>query len=69
MTKQIIVDVNEETGEVKIETHGYSGKACTLESQWIKDLIGEEISQQLKPCYFMKEKEKTVIKRHLPICG
>lgn len=69
MNKQIIVDVNEETGEVKIETYGYNGKSCLSESQWIKDLLGKEISQELKPCYFMKEKDKVVTKKFLAICG
>jgi len=65
--KEIIIDVTEE-GEVKIETRGFSGKACIKESQFLKDLLGKEISQQLTPAYYtINGKEK--VKKHLPLCG
>jgi stress-induced morphogen len=65
--KEIIIDVTEE-GEVKIETRGFTGKACIKESQFLKDLLGKEISQQLTPAYYtINGKEK--VKKHLPLCG
>ena len=64
--KQIIVEITED-GEVRLETKGFVGKACVQEAQFLKDLIGEEIQRQLVPAYF--QQGKTVIKKHLPLCG
>ncbi len=64
--KQIIVEITEE-GEVHLETRGFTGKACVEEAQFLKDLIGEEIHRQLVPAYY--QQGKTVIKKHLPLCG
>ncbi len=64
--KEIIVEVLD-NGEIKIETRGFEGKACIAESQFIKDLLGKEISKQLTPAYFYTSKSKT--KKYLPICG
>ncbi len=65
--KEIIIDVQDD-GEVKIETRGFTGKACIQESQFLKDLLGKEISQQLTPAYYtISQKEK--VKKHLPLCG
>ena len=64
--KQIIVDICED-GEVRVETKGFSGKACLEESQFIKDLLGNEIGRQLVPAFYMRNKE--LVKRHLPLCG
>ena|GEM_PF-258085 len=58
-----------DSGEVKIETRGFTGKACIQESQFLKDLLGKEISQQLTPAYYLTGKEKTSIKKHLPLFG
>lgn len=68
MSKRIIVEVDE-NGEIKIETVGFQGKGCIEESQWVKDLIGKEISQQLTPAYFTKTTDKEKRTKHLPICG
>jgi hypothetical protein len=64
--KQIIVEITEE-GEVRLETKGFTGKACVEEAQFLKDLIGEEIQRQLVPAYY--QQGKTVIKKYLPLCG
>jgi hypothetical protein len=69
MPKQIVVEVNEDTGEIKLETLGFKGKDCITESQWVKDLLGSEISRQLTPTYYMKEDDKVTKKRFLPLCG
>jgi hypothetical protein len=65
--KTIQVDILDATGEVKIETKGYEGKSCTEESEWVKQILGEEQSRQLTSCYFMKGKEK--VKKHISLCG
>lgn len=64
--KEIIVDVSSE-GEVKIETRGFKGKSCVVESQFLKDILGIEISQSLTPAYW--EEEKVVVRKYLPLCG
>ena len=64
--KEIVVDVLD-TGEVKIETRGFSGKACIQESQFLKDLLGKEISQQLTPAYYREGRQE--VKKHIPLCG
>jgi hypothetical protein len=65
--KTIVVDIDE-TGEVKIETIGFAGKACLEETKFLKDLLGKETSRQLTPAYFSVEGGATV-KKHLPLCG
>lgn len=64
--KEIIVDISEE-GEISIETKGFKGKSCVHESQFLKDVLGSEISQQLTPAYYQREKES--VKKYLPLCG
>jgi hypothetical protein len=66
--KEIIIDVSEQ-GEVKIETRGFSGKSCVQESQFLKDLLGKELSQQLTPAYYQAGRNKETVKKHLPLCG
>lgn len=68
MSKKIVIEVDE-TGEIQLETIGFKGKGCIVESQWIKDLLGEEKSRQLTPTYFMKENDKEVKKRYMGLCG
>jgi hypothetical protein len=65
--KTIVIDISDD-GEVKIETTGFTGKACLGESQFLKDLLGKETSRQLTPAYFAVEGRATV-KKHLPLCG
>lgn len=55
-------------GNIKIETRGFTGKSCIVESQFIKDLLGVEKARALTPTYFGKEKNQ-VIKKHLNLCG
>ena len=64
MARKIIVDIDD-NGEVRLETRGFSGPVCLEESQFIKDLLGKETSQQLVPVFYRKNKSKT----YLPICG
>ena len=66
--KEIIIDVSDD-GEIKIETRGFTGKSCIQESKFLKDLLGKEIAQQLTPAYYVTSKEKTSVKKHLPLCG
>jgi len=64
--KQIIIDVMD-SGEIKIETKGFTGKSCIEEAQFLKDLLGEEKARNLVPAYYTKN--KTAIRKHLPLCG
>lgn len=66
MKKRIIIDISD-TGEVQLETHGYKGPQCVEDSQFIKDVLGEEVSVQLVPVYYQENGQG--VKRHLPICG
>ena len=64
--KQIIIDVMND-GEIKIETKGFKGITCIEESQFLKDLLGEETTRHLVPAYYTRKKIK--LKRYLPLCG
>ncbi len=66
MKRTIVIEVSD-TGEIKLETKGFVGKACVDETEFLKKILGKETHKQLVPCYFQKNKE--TIKRHLPICG
>ena len=66
MAKQIIVDIDN-TGEVRIETTGFTGPVCLSESQFLKDLLGHELSQYLTPMFY--QKNGVEIKRHINLCG
>jgi len=66
MRKQFVIDVSDD-GEIKIETRGFKGHACLTEAQFLKDLLGSEISRQLTPAYYNRGRK--IIKKHLPICG
>jgi hypothetical protein len=64
--KEIIVDISDD-GEIKIETRGFTGKACIKESEFLKNLLGKEIAKQLIPAYYIQNKK--TIKKHIPLCG
>ncbi|HPC67682.1 MAG TPA: DUF2997 domain-containing protein [Syntrophorhabdaceae bacterium] len=64
--KEIIIDISDD-GEISIETRGFKGKACLEESQFIKDLLGQELSSRLTPAYY--ETNKTQSKKYLKLCG
>ena len=64
--KEIVVDVSDD-GEVKIETKGFNGKGCITEAQFLKDVLGKETARTLTPTYW--QKNKTHVKKHLPLCG
>ncbi len=64
--KEIILDISND-GEIRIETRGFKGKSCIVESQFLKDLLGGETERSLTPTYW--EKEEATIKKYLPLCG
>jgi len=66
MAKQIIVDIDN-TGEVRIETTGFAGPVCLEESQFIKDLLGNETSRCITPMFY--QKDKVEVKKHINLCG
>jgi hypothetical protein len=64
--KEIIVDISDQ-GEITIQTIGFSGKSCVIETQFLKDLLGQETMKLLTPAYF--EEERVEIKKYLNLCG
>ena len=64
--KEIIIDIADD-GEVQLETRGFKGKSCIAESQFIKDLLGKEVKNQLTPAYY--QDGKNPIRKYLPLCG
>lgn len=64
--KQIVVDIMSD-GEVKIETKGFTGKACLEDSKFLKDVLGQEVALSLAPAFYQKGKQ--TLKRHIPLCG
>ena len=64
--KTILVDIDD-NGEVTITTKGFKGPVCLKESQFLKDLLGHELSQYLTPMFY--QKDKVEIKKHINLCG
>ena len=64
--KEMIVTIMLD-GEIKLETKGFKGDACLKETEVIKELLGTETAQELKPTYYESGGVKS--KRHLPLCG
>ena len=64
--KEIVIEISE-NGDLKLETRGFSGKTCVEESQFVKDLLGNEICRQLTPAYYKQNNQE--IKMYLPLCG
>ena len=69
MSKQIVVDVMDD-GEVRIETQGFSGPVCLAKSEFLKNVLGEEVSKQLTPAYYQQdERDQVKRKKYMPLCG
>ena len=66
MKKQFIIDIDE-NAEVKIETRGFTGKACLEEAAFLKNILGREVARQLTPAYYNHGRK--LVKKHLPLCG
>ncbi len=64
--KEIVIDVSTD-GEIQIETRGFRGRSCVIEAQFLKDVLGKETAKTLTPTYWQKNKE--IVKKHLPLCG
>jgi len=64
--KKIIVDIFND-GEILIETRGFQGPFCMEESQFLKDILGKEISNQLTPMFYQQKKQ--AVKQYIPLCG
>lgn len=65
--KMIIIDVMNNTGEVRIEAVGFVGPECTKATEFIEKALGSSVSRELKPEYFIKDTEKTTLLRSF--CG
>ena len=64
--KEIVIDVSND-GEIQVETRGFKGKSCISESEFLKKVLGKEVSRSLTPTYW-REASNT-IKKYLPLCG
>jgi hypothetical protein len=67
--KQMIIDFLD-NGEIEIETKGFSGPACKTETEFLKDALGETISETLTPAFYAKDGAKVKEGRCIkPLCG
>jgi len=64
--KEIVLDISDD-GEIRIETRGFQGKSCLVESGFLKKVLGKEINSSLTPAYW--QEGNVTIKKHLPLCG
>lgn len=64
--KQIVVDIDD-SGEVRIESKGFKGPTCLEETQFLKDLLGQELSRYLTPMFY--QQNKVCVKKHINLCG
>ena len=64
--KEIVIDIAED-GEIRLETKGFTGKACVEESQFLKDIIGKETFKRLTPAFYNTIRQK--VKKYLQLCG
>lgn len=64
--KEIIIDVSDD-GEIHIETRGFKGKSCVTESEFLKEILGNETARLLTPAYYQEAKQ--TVKKYLPLCG
>ena len=64
--KEIVIDISDD-GEIRLETKGFVGKACVEESQFLKDILGNETFKRLTPAYYSTIKKK--VKKYLQLCG
>lgn len=67
--KEIILTIDKD-GEIKLETKGFKGKSCKVASQYLKDLLGEEMETELTPAYFEYDPETDkATKKFTNLCG
>lgn len=64
--KEIVIDVSDD-GEIRIETRGFQGKSCLIESEFLKKVLGQETSRSLTPAYW--QEGSVTVKKPLPLCG
>ena len=64
--KEIVIDISDD-GEIRLETRGFTGKACIEEAAFLKNLLGRETHRQLVPAYHQHQKKPA--RRYLPLCG
>lgn len=64
--KEIVVEIKDD-GEIQIETKGFKGKDCVMETEFLKKVLGKETSRSLTPAYWQENHAHT--KKYLPLCG
>jgi len=65
--KRIIVDIMNETAEMKIVAKGFVGPECKNRMKFLEDALGKTVKEQLLPTYYETEIEKEII--YQPMCG
>jgi len=65
--KIVIIDIMNHTGELRLEATGYQGKSCEEATKFLSEALGNTVSTELKPEYFMQDEEKTTLLRSF--CG
>ena len=68
--KKIIVRCNTKTGEIKIETKGFTGESCREADTFLRRALGNEIAEELKPAFYLgneNEEEDSICFE--PFCG
>lgn len=48
---EVRIEISTETGEIKIEADGYTGKQCEDATVWIEKALGCRLNQVKKPEY------------------
>ena len=66
--KEIVIDISED-GEIRIETKGFTGKACLEESQFLKEYSARKPIKRLTPAYYSKKNEGQKISATLRMKG
>ena len=53
--EQIEIKIDDTTGEVEIETHGFTGRKCTDATKQIEKMLGASHDRKKKKEYFQQE--------------
>jgi len=51
MSKKIVIRANENTGEIRVETQGFKGKACLKASKFLEEGLGGGTMKKTREFY------------------